>query len=136
MIIQNNSQCSFGAKFLNTQSLHDVVNYAIENGKFDKLNKARKNIDCAYLNRRLKLELFTTEDEKEIPYVILTRYTPKSDVIIPKTMDDYNMSEPFLFTANKKMNPLKFAFDIICKLSNSAPKNNMYKKVVAGITNK
>ena len=136
MIIQNNNQCSFGAKFINTQSLHDVVNYAVENGKFDKLNKARKKIDCAYLNRRLKLEIFTTEDENKIPYVILTRYTPKRHIIVPKTMDDFNMSEPFIFTAKQKMNPLKFAFDIIQKLSNSAPKNNMYKKVVAGIKNK
>ena len=43
------------------------------------------------------------------------------------------MSEPFLFIASKKMNPLKFGYEIIRKLSNSAPKNNMYKKVVAGI---
>ncbi len=133
MYIQNNNQCSFGAKFLNSQSLKDVVNYAVENGKFDKLNQARKNIDCAFLNRRLKFELFTTEDEKKIPYVILTRYTPKQDVIIPKSMDDFKMSEPFLFIASKKMNPLKFGYEIIRKLSNSAPKNNMYKKVVAGI---
>lgn len=134
MYIQNNYQNSFGAKFLNSQSLHDVVNYAVENGKFDKLNQARKNIDCAYLNRRLMFELFTTADEKKIPYVILTRYTPKKDVIVPKSMEDFNMSEPFLFIANKKMNPLKFGFEIIRKLSNSAPKNNMYKKVVAGKT--
>ena len=43
------------------------------------------------------------------------------------------MSEPFILNANKKMNPLKYGFEVICKLSNNAPKNNLYKKIVADI---
>ena len=75
MKIQSTSSTSFNAKFFHSQSLLDVAKYAQETGRFEKLNTARKNIDNAYLNRRLMFELYETLDN--IPFVIITRYTPK-----------------------------------------------------------
>ncbi len=131
MQIQNtNYSTNFRAKFLNSQSLRAFAEYAVENGKFERLNQARKNIDKAYLTRKLDFELYTTMDG--YPYAIFTRYTPKKNVLFPKNREDYEMSEPFIFNSSKKCNPLKFGFELIKKLGNSAPKNNMYKEVVIG----
>ena len=132
MKIQNTNNTIFGAKFLDSQSLYEVAKYAKENGKFDKLNTARKNINRAYLNRRISFELFVTADDKKIPYVILTRYTPKKNVTIPKTSDDCTMSEPFIFISKKKMNPYQFGYELIKAMGNNAPQNNLYQQVVAG----
>ena len=135
MNIQNyNYSANFKAKFLHSEALKEVAQFAVETGRFEKLNKARKNIDSAFLTRKLNFELYTTPDG--YPYVIFTRYTPKKNITIPKTIQDYEMSEPFIFNSKKKMNPLKFGFDTIIKLGNSAPKNNMYKEVVAGTIKK
>ena len=131
MYIQNHN-LAFRAKFFHTQSLHDVAEFAKETGRFERLNDARKNIDKTHLDKRLTFELFVTEDDKKIPYAIFTRYTLKDGIVIPKSIDDYKVSEPFLFAAKKKMNPLKFGYDILRKLGNSAPHNNMYKEVVSG----
>ena len=127
---------NFGARFLNTRSLQDVAKYAKETGCFEQLNNARKNINSAYLTRRLKFELSVTKDEKKIPYVIFTRYTPKKCVTIPKSLKDYKITKPFIFVSKEIKNPLKFGLEIIKKLGNNAPENNMYKQVVAGILNK
>ena len=47
-------------------------------------------------------------------------------------MDDYRISEPYIYVSKKPMNPLRFGYKIICLLGNKAQPNNMYKEVVAG----
>ena len=136
MKIENNNYIVFGAKFFHTESLQSVAKYAAESGRFEKLNQARKNINNAYLDRRLTFELFETEGEKPLPYVVIKRYTPKKHVIIPKSMNDYKVSKPFVFTTEKKVNPLIFGYKIIRKLGYCAPNNDTYKEVVAGIIKK
>lgn len=59
MKIQNNpSQQTFQAKFLHSESLKMIAQYAVDHGKFDKLNTARKNIDKAYLTTRLRVDIY------------------------------------------------------------------------------
>lgn len=41
--ISNNEQkLPFQAKFLNSEAMKQIADYAVERGKFDKLNQARK----------------------------------------------------------------------------------------------
>ncbi len=120
----NNS--NFQAKFLKTDSLTDVVKYAIEKGKFDKLNQARKNIDKAALTKRIKMDICYTND---YPTVIFTKYE------IPNfsrglSLDEYIPTKQVTFISSKKMNPLKFALEKIIKLGNNAPENKMYKNLI------
>ena len=131
-ITTNYNTPSYKAKFVYSDDLKKVVNYAVETNRFTKLNNARKNIDSAYLTRRLKFEF--VGNENGYPVVAFTRFTPKSG-IIPKNINDYEQSEKFICISSKKMNPLKYGYDMIIKLSNSAPQNNLYKRIVAGTKN-
>lgn len=124
----SNYRQNFKAKFLTSESLKLVANYAVEHGKFDKLNQARKNIDSSFLQTRIRVDI--GETKKGFPLVSFTRFSPKSNVAVAKTFDDYKQSKVTIFESSKKMNPLKFAMEKIIKMGNNAPHNNMYKKVV------
>lgn len=127
MDIKNyNSNINFQAKFLKSGSLYDIASYAVDHGKFDELNQARKNIDKALLSRRLRVQICYTDDK---PTLIISRYEPiKGSVAL--TTDDYELTAQTEFIANKRMNPLKYGLQILLQLGNNAPHNNIYKKVV------
>ncbi len=124
----SNNRTAFGAKFVHTEDLKQIVDYAVAHDKFEKLNTARKNIDSSYLKVRLKVEL--TTNEKGFPTLKITRYVPKHD-LVARTFDDYEAAKVIEYRAEKRTNPLKFALERIIKLGNSAPHGNMYKRVVA-----
>ena len=128
MKIQNNySQQTFQAKFIKSASLQMIAEYALEHGKFDKLNAARKNIDSAYLSTRLRVDIYKENGKCGISF---SRFVPKKDVLIAKNKDDFVLSKVTTYETDKESNPLKFALRKIIKLSNNAPHNKMYKEVV------
>ena len=128
MLVSNQNSPTFQAKFLYSDSLKQVADYAVAHGKFEKLNQARKNIDNSHLKTRLILNI--SQDVAGNPVVGFTRLLPKKTVIIPQSIDDYFEGKTTFFTSNKKVNPLKFALEKIIKLGNNAPNNNMYKTVI------
>ena len=130
MRIQDNNfnQPSFQAKFLNSKSLKMIADYAVEKGKFQELNTARKNIDKCRFSTYLRVDIFKEENKCGITF---TRYVPKDNVIVPKYMDDYNITKVKTYETTKTSNPLKFGLEKIIKLGNNAPHNNMFKEVVA-----
>lgn len=128
MKIHNTSPQAFGAKFLYSEDLKNVVEYAVENGKFDKLNQARKNIESAYLTTRIKLDITTSDSGK--PILNFTKYTPKKSVNVAYSLDDYTISKTSTYKSEKKINPLKFALEKIIKMGNNAPHNNTFKNIV------
>ena len=69
------TQPSFQAKFIYSDALKQVADYAVKHNKFNKLNQARKNIDSTYLTTRLKLDISKNADN--LPVVSFTRYVPK-----------------------------------------------------------
>ena len=122
------TQPSFQAKFIYSDSLKQVADYAVKHNKFNKLNQARKNIDSAYLTTRLKLDISKNADN--LPVVSFTRYVPKKGALPPFESSDYVQAKTISYAASKKINPLKFALEKIIKLANNAPQNKMYKSVV------
>lgn len=127
MKIQNNTnQTAFQAKFLYSNSLKQIADYAVEHGKFEKLNEARKNIDSAYLTTRLKVDIFEKDGK---PGVSFTRYTPKKDMVA-KSNNDYMQVKQIKYISSTKCNPLKFALERLIRLGNNAPHNNMFRSVV------
>ena len=122
-------QLNFKAKFLKSESLKLVADYAIEKGKFEKLNQARKNIDTANLKTRLRFDFGEIDGR---PFVTFARYDLKPEVVIPQSLSDYKEPKFYIFESSKKCNVLKFAFERLIKLGNNAPNNNMYKQVVMG----
>lgn len=127
MKINRTSNINFQAKFLKSDSLQQVVNYAIERGKFDKLNTARKNIDNTHFSTRLMVDV---GDDEGRPFVSFTRYNLKPNAPLNYTMEDFRPEKTTVFKSSVKMNPLKFALEKIIKMGNDAPHNNIYKKVV------
>ena len=127
MKINRTSNVNFQAKFLKSDSLQQVVNYAIERGKFDKLNTARKNIDNTHFSTRLMVDV---GDDEGRPFVSFTRYNLKPNAPLNYTMEDFRQGKTTVFKSSVKMNPLKFALEKIIKMGNDAPHNNIYKKVV------
>lgn len=128
MKIQNNpSQQTFQAKFLHSESLKMIAQYAVDHGKFDKLNTARKNIDKAYLTTRLRVDIYKENGKCGVSF---SRFVPKKNVLIAENKDDFVLSKVTTYETNKESNPLKFALRKIIKLNNNAPHNNMYKDVV------
>ena len=129
MQVSNNYNINqnFKAKFLKSESMDKLVEYAINHNKFDKLNQARKNIDTYPLSTRLRVDIY---DKGGMPAIKFTRFEPKRNVLIPMDMQDYVQTVVTEFVAPKKQSLLKFAFDKIIKLGNSAPDNKMYQNVV------
>ena len=126
-INSQNNTLNFKARFLDSESLRRVANYAVEHNKFDKLNNSRKNIEKYYFNRRLLVDVGEKDGK---PYITFTRFIKKPEVIVPKTMQDFKKDKITTFKSETKMNPLKFAFERLVKLGNDAPKNRMFKNVI------
>ena len=121
------NQPTFEAKFLNSQSLKMIADYAVEKGKFQKLNTARKNINKSRFSTLLRVDIFKEENKCGVTF---TRYTPKDNIIVPEFMDDYIITKIKTYETTKTSNPLKFGLEKIIKLGNNAPHNNMFKEVV------
>lgn len=118
---------NFKAKFLKSESLKLVADYAVEKGKFERLNQARKNIDIANLTTRLRFDIGEVDGK---PFVTFARYDLKPGIIVPKSLEDYKAPKYFIYQSSKKENILKFALERLIKLGNNAPQNKMYKHVV------
>ena len=126
--IYYSNQNNFKAKFLYSDSLNKVVGYAVEHNKFDKLNEARKRINMQYERIRIKVEIGT--NESGFPFITFYRYKPKDYIIVPNTEKDYMISKPITLTSGKKMVTEKFALKELLRLSNSAPHNKLYQRIV------
>lgn len=124
----HNTKPSFGAKFFDSESLAQIAEYAVEHGKFAKLNRARLNIDTACLRTRLKVDI--KQNESANHSLVFTRYVPKPTVIVPKSIADYIPVKVTVLNLGNKGNVLKAALEKLIKLGNSAPKNNLYKRIV------
>ena len=127
MQISQTNSIGFGAKFIHTDDLQRIAQYAIENGKAVELNQARKNIDSVYLKTRIGVRLF--EDTNGYPGVEFTRYVPKSVVSFPKSEKDYNAYK-YAYCATKKMDIFEFALKKIIKMGNGVPNNKIFKRVI------
>jgi hypothetical protein len=108
--------------------LKQVADYAVEKGKFDKLNSARKSIDSKYLTTRVKLEAgLNSNGFAKLDFL---QYVPKKNVIVPKTMDDYVLVKTTTYNSTTERNPIKMALSKIIKMGNNDANNNTFKSIV------
>ena len=129
MQIQNKTyNQNFTARFLQSDDLKKVADYAVEKGKFEKLNQARKNIATSCLTTRLFVKIGQTD--KNYPFISFDKFVPKKGVIVPQTMDDYVRVKTTTFTTEKHKNILKHAYETIIKMGNSVPYNKVFRKTV------
>ena len=119
---------SFKARFFHSDSLKQVVEYAIEHNKFEELNEARKNISRYDVRKRLLVDIGV--NKSGFPYIKFTRFQPKRYSSKVSDYSDYSLVGIKNYVSQTEKNPLKFALEKLIKLGNNAPDNTMYKKVV------
>lgn len=124
----NKHNPNFKAKFLYSEDLKKVVDYAVRHKKFEKINTARKNIDKVCLTTRIKVEIKKSEDGKDC--AIFTKFVPKDNVIIPRVYEDYKVANVTVLKNKNNTSILRFVMEKIIKMGNNAPKNNLYKKII------
>ena len=127
MEIRNfDSKIQFQAKFLKSESLTNIVNYAVEHGKFEELNQARKNIGKYYIRTRLMVDIY---DKNEIPVVVVSRYQPKARSY-GLSFDEYKLVSQVKFVASKILEPINFGLEILTKMGDNTPNNSLFQKAV------
>ena len=119
---------NFKARFFHSESLKQIADYAVEHGKFDKLNQSRKNISKTHMFTRLRVDI--GENNNGSSFMTIARFVPKARVLIAKTMDDYFMEKVTMFEFTKDQNIWKEALEKLIKMGNCAPKNKIFKNVV------
>lgn len=119
---------NFNAKFIYSDDLKKIADYAVEHGKFEKLNQARKNIDSAYLRKKLYINIGRSENGR--PFINFTVFEPKKFVTVPAVNDDFVKVKTIQYVSDKKENPVIYAFKRIIKLGNNAPHNKMYQNLI------
>lgn len=119
----------FGAKVIENDTLKAVRQYAKELGKESKIDEALLNIDKIRRETLLKIDVCYTENK---PTVVFSRYERQRNPETGLYTGDYALRSQTDFenTSKKNMNPIKFAYQKLIKLSNGAPDNNMYQQVV------
>ena len=119
---------------LKEQALHSVLIYAVILLVLGALSLVcgitagrMSAIAATGLTKNLRVDIFKEGARCGITF---TRYVPKDNVIVPETMDDYNITKIKTYETTKTSNPIKFGLEKIIKLGNNAPYNNMFKEVV------
>lgn len=122
-----NNKPSFSANFLNTTSLKNVVDYAVQNNRFEKLNKARKRIEAQDLFTKIEINC-GYDKEKHQSFFELVRYRPKYEIRSNEVIKTFSRKVTRRYY--NEQNPLKLAYDKIIKMSNDAPNNKLYKEMI------
>jgi len=129
-ISQSNS-VNFSAKFLQTDDLKRIAEYAIEHGKYDELNKSRKEIESLYL--LTKLGVYVGEASNGHPMIEFVKYIPRRNVTFAQYENDYTISKPVIFSSsNKNKNPMEYALKILIKMGRDVPNNRVFRRVLKG----
>lgn len=122
----SNNQPKFKAKFLDTPAIREIAKWAVENGKYDKLNAARKQIDYSAVKVRIHLDLATNIEG--YPLVIFKRLFPKT--LNPEGIDDYVISRPVVYQGQEKISPIEYGYKKIIQMGYYVTRNRLFKEVV------
>lgn len=122
-----NSNPTFKAQFLHTDSLKQVVEYSLENKCFNKLNNARKEIEKH--DGFVKIEMHCGFDEKlKRSFLKFITYKPQYETINNQLIQRYKIKETIKYYSEK--NPLKLAYEKIIQMSQNNLRNNTYKNII------
>ncbi len=127
-INQSTATPNFEAKFFHSKSLEDIANFAVRTNAFGKLNRMQSHISKKYLKIRIKVDVNVTE--QGLAQVTFSRYYPKRDAFVPKSLNDYRKANVVTYTSTKPVNPLWFAMNKIIEMGDNATNNDIFKEVV------
>ena len=132
-IKNNHSQINFQAKFLQTESIYEITEYAVKNGKFNELNKARKIFEKADPRTRVAVDICYTGKK---PTLIFSYYVPNparsgmfSDEFILVNQTDF-------IAKREKEHPLKFALKLIINIAKQGEKSSQFKTIFSHANSK
>jgi len=126
MEIRNN--ISFGARFIENKDFIAVADYAFKKHKMDVFNESIENIARIRKDTLLKMNLCYTD---KFPTVVFSRYEKGWNPRLQQQTDEYVLKRQVDYVSeDKKLNPLKLAFDKIIKMGNNHAHNNTFDYVV------
>lgn len=127
-IMEINNNISFGAKFIENKDFIDVADYAFGKHKMDIFNESLKNINLKRKDTFIKMNLCYTD---KFPTVVFSRYERGWDPKLQQQTDKYVLKRQVDYVSeDKKLNPLKMAFEKIVKMGNNKAKNNTFERIV------
>lgn len=126
-------QPNFQAKYFFSQSLKKATKHAAAKGKYDKLDRAIKNLEnCSTdLRKRIFVDIGKLKDNR--PYINFEVFVPKYYITNPKTIEDYNVYNGVKYISSKKCNPFDYAIRKLIEIGRNAPENDLYQKVLRRI---
>lgn len=123
-----NNNISFGAKFIENKDFIAVADYAFGKHKMDIFNESLRNINRRRKDTFIKMDLCYTD---KFPTVVFSRYERGWNPGLQQQTDEYVLKRQVDYVAeDKKLNPLKMAFDKIIKMGNNKAQNNTFDYVV------
>ena len=119
---------NFQAKFLHSESMVNIAEFAVKYNTFDKLNRMRKKISSHNLVARLKVDVNVSQEG--YPSVTFTKLYPKRGIFFPKFLDDYKVMKTVTYKSEHKDNPFWYAMNKIIEMGKHAPHNNIFQEVM------
>lgn len=122
-----NPNVKFEAKFLDSKSLHQLCEYAVETGRMGKLYDAHTAIDSAYLRTRLQFDFFEKNGNQGIRF---TRFIPKKHIAVPEFMEDYDIKKVVEYMVPKGKNQYSFALKKFFEMGKNV-NSRAYRKIIS-----
>lgn len=127
-INQSTQSPNFQAKFLHSESMVNIAEFAVKYNTFDKLNRMRKKISSHNLVARLKVDVNVSQEG--YPSVTFTKLYPKRGIFFPKSLDDYKVIKTVTYKSEHRDNPFWYAMNKIIEMGKHAPHNNIFQEVM------
>ena len=127
MNIQNNpTQTSFQAKFLHTEDLYNIADYAVKHNKFKELNNARKVFEAADPRTRVAVDLCYTGKK---PTIIFSYYVP-NPARSGMFADEFVLANQTDIIAKKSNEDIiKFGLRQIISIAKQGPNSHQFKEI-------
>lgn len=122
-----NPNVKFEAKFLDSESLHELCKYAVKTNRMGKLYDAHNAIDSAYLRTRLQFDFFEKNGNCGIRF---TRFVPKRHIAVPEFMEDYDIKKVIEYMVPKGKNMYSFALKKFFQMGRNV-NSKAYRRIIS-----
>lgn len=124
----DNNNITFGAKFIQNKDFIAIADYAFKKNKMDAFRESLKNIDRIRKDTFIELNMCYTDKN---PTLVFSRYEKGWNPILQEPTDYYVLKRQVDYVEeNKKLSPLKMAFEKIIKMGNNYANNTTFNRIV------
>ena len=119
---------NFGVKFVTNDDFIDVISYAMEHKKSDKLIQSLSNMDKKFKDTIVEMNICYTDKN---PTLVFSRYIPGWNKTLKQPTGQYVLRRQVDYESeNPKINPLKFALNKLIRMGQNRANNKMFDNIV------